>query len=109
MDKMESFKITCLNCGGSNKVKISNYKDNKIINLNDDHKRNPDKIFIISGRYRPDMEFGWECVCGQYSLVAPQERHDIVSLAGNGGKSALQKIKSSLKRPSEEKFRMELA
>lgn len=106
---MQSYKVTCLSCNGSNIAKITDYQDGKIINLNDDHKRYPDKIFIISGRYRPDMEFGWECgKCGNYSLVAPQEKNDVASLVSNGSESALEKIKASLKRPNEKKFHMEL-
>lgn len=106
---MQSYKITCLSCNGSNIAKISDYEDSKIINLNDDHKRNPDKIFIISGRYRPDMQFGWECVCGNYSIVAPGEKNNLESLVSDGGASAVEKIKTSLKRSDESKFSMEPA
>ncbi len=109
---MVSYIVRCLNCGGSNRAMITERKPGVeyIINLNDDHKANPDKIAIISGRYRPDMQFGWECGrCGNYSLVAPQEEKDIELLVTNGGASALEKIKTSLTKSNEQRFHMEKA
>lgn len=62
----ESFKVTCKKCKGSNVVAISN-----------------DTIFwnqydrIISGRKRLDNEWGWQCICGNNSIMTKQEKKHI--------------------------------
>lgn len=107
--EMKKYKVTCLNCSGSNIVSImdnGNVKSSQryMIDLNEDHKVNPD--YIISGRYRSDMNFGWECKCGNDSRIARQEVSDIERLVVNGGRSVIEKIVEGLKVNDEKKFRM---
>jgi hypothetical protein len=110
MKNMEQYKVTCLKCKGSNKVIITDVGKNRqeyMIDLNTDHQKSPGNIYIISGRYRGDMRFGWECICGQDSRVARQEADQIDRLVVNGGESAIQKIMSSLAVQDDKKFTME--
>lgn len=106
----KKYKITCLNCKGSNEAIISEYGkagQEYIIDLNTYHQKNPDKVCIISGRYRGDMHFGWECLCGNDSRVARLEVGDVDKLVINGGRSAIEKIVAGLKIADDKKFRME--
>lgn len=99
-------KVTCLNCEGWNYVYIEDdHKGSYLLDFNRDHlEREP---FIISGRYRGDMEFGWECICGNTSLVARQEMKDVDKLVVGGGRSAIERIVNSLKVEDANKFKME--
>lgn len=110
MKNMEQYKVTCLRCEGSNKVTITSMGKNGqeyMIDLNTDHRKNPRDVHIISGRYRGDMRFGWECICGQDSRISRQEAGDLDSLVVNGGKSAIEKIKQSLAIKDSDKFVMQ--
>lgn len=97
---MESkdYVITCLNCGGHSRLGILNDRDI----LYKDHTP------IISGRLRPDMVWGWECICGQDSRVAPEEK-DQLDVLVQGGAHSIKKIADSLKIRHSLKFKMELA
>lgn len=61
---------------------------------------------IISARFRADDTWGFECLCGQYNLLAPAEEKNINTLV-KGGLHAIDAIKESLKLPDDNKFRME--
>lgn len=102
----KKYRIKCLKCNGSNTALISEVRDGEFaIDLDTDHRKNP--IFIISGRYRGDMNYGWECACGNDSRLAREEFKDIDSLVINGGKQAIAHITQSLKVEDDKKFRME--
>lgn len=105
---MKKYKITCLKCDRSNEATITEARKGEfVIDLNSYHRRNPDSICIISGRYRGDMQFGWECTCGNTSIIARTEKSDIGSLLINGGAEAIKHIKMSLIETDEEKFSMD--
>lgn len=101
------YRVTCLNCNKSNVAIISEIrKDEFSVDLNKDHHRNPDNVNIISGRYRKDMDFGWECRCGNTSIVARSEFPDIEKLVINGGEATITKITNSLKIEDKKKFKV---
>lgn len=104
---MERYKITCLNCGGSNYATIyPAAQDQYVIDLNADHFKS-NNVAIISGRYRKDMKFGWECgLCQNTSLLAPQELPEINTLVINGSQEAVGRIVDSLKTNDDDKFSM---
>lgn len=104
---MKMYEITCLKCKGSNKAFITEVRPNEFeINLNADHKRNPDNIHIISARYRGDMNFGWECICGNTSILAREEFPDIKNLVINDSEQAISHITSSLTKTDNKKFKV---
>lgn len=104
-----TLKVTCLSCMGSNKVYINETAPGQannqyIIDLNTDHKKNPKNVFIISGRFRSDLEFGWECVCGNTSIVSKLEKDSLNELVIKGNPQSINRIAESLKIPDEMKF-----
>lgn len=105
--EMKSYKVTCLNCDGSNIVKVTEVRTNEYqLDFNEDHFKNPDNIRIISGRYRPDMQFGWECICRNTSIVCREEFKDIKKLVPMGGKAEIERLTKSLATKDNKKFSM---
>lgn len=97
--KIEAFIITCLNCKGQSRIKI----------LNDTEVLYVDHTPIIACRLRGDMKWGFECICGNDSRLAREERDDAPMLMLQGSQQALEKLIASLKRKDEDKFVMETA
>lgn len=93
---MHKYKVTCEKCGGSD-----------VISITEKHE-----VFytehtpIIAARFRPDLFWGFECLCGQDSRLAPEELGQIEKLV-RGGEHAIQAIKKSLIPHNELKFKME--
>lgn len=106
MNDTKRYEVTCLRCKRTNLAVITKVRENDYsIDLNIGHRKNPDNIAIISGRYRADMDFGWECSCGNDSRIARSEIKDVQELVVNGGKSAIQKIIKGLAITDDKKFR----
>lgn len=107
---MKTYNVKCLKCKKSNEVIIKEDGNDFIIDLDTYHKKNPDNINIISGRYRKDLKFGWECICGNTSIIARQEFRDIDSLVP-GGKDKTKiiiNLTNSLKHTDKQKFTMKI-
>lgn len=92
----ETYKVTCLKCKGSDNLKIT-----------PDHTVFFTEHFpIIAARFRPDMNWGFECgSCGNDSRVALEEKDQLNTLV-RGGEHSIQKIADSLKIKDELKFSM---
>lgn len=67
---MKTYHVKCKSCGESEDIAIDNQHN---IHW-------PEVKSIISGRYRLDMNWGWECSCGNNDLVTEQERQEIPNL-----------------------------
>lgn len=63
--------------------------------------------YIISGRYRLDMNFGWQCKCGNNDLVTKQEKRDIRNLQAPDPKDISKVLKAI--QTDKPKFKMESA
>jgi hypothetical protein len=61
------YKVTCKNCKQSDVIHIE--KDSNIL-----WDKN---TYIISGRKRLDMNWGWQCLCGANDLLSKQEAREI--------------------------------
>jgi len=61
---------------------------------------------IIAARFRPDMQWGFECQCGNDSRIAPSEI-DQIEILVQGGAHAVDAIRDSLKIDDKSKFKME--
>lgn len=100
MDK-KGFTVTCLKCKGQAKIVVIN-------NQNILYK---DHMPIISSRLRPDMQWGFECVCGNNSLIAPEESKDLDYLIQNTNpeqkKQTIKEIADRLKLKPKNMFSME--
>lgn len=96
--KPKSYKVTCEKCRGSDVIKIS---PNNLVEYTE---HTP----IISARFRPDMNWGFECLCGQDSRIAPEEKDKLEILVKNASVDMIKEIAKSLTPKNNLKFRMEL-
>lgn len=60
---------------------------------------------LLAGRFRTDMQWGWECTCGNDSRLAPSEKDQAKTLV-SGTPQKIQEIIAGLKIPDEKKFLM---
>lgn len=96
---MEKYKVICKSCKGSDILTFADDKGTKLVFFTNHEP-------IIAARYRPDMNWGFECMCGNDSRVAPQEKNALKVLV-RGGEHAIEKIAKSLKPKNENKFILE--
>lgn len=94
-----SYIVTCQKCKGKDTLKISS-PDNTVFYTN--------HVPIISARFRPDGNWGFECQCGNDSRVAPEEK-DQVEVLVRGGEHAIDAIRKTLSAKNETKFNMAVA
>lgn len=92
----DNYVVTCLKCKGESRLAVLNGKDV----MYKDHTP------IIAARLRPDLVWGFQCICGNDSRVAPEER-DQLNLLVSGGEHAIDKIAESMKIKHTNKFAME--
>lgn len=77
--------------------------DGYMLDLDTDHHKSG-SVTIISGRYRKDLRWGWECICGNDSRLSRQEAPDAKQLVVGGGQPAIDKLLESLAVTDDEKF-----
>jgi hypothetical protein len=94
----KAYKVTCEKCKKSDVLKIT--PDRMVMYT--------EHLPIISARFRPDMNWGFECICGQDSRVAPEERDQLEMLVKNSTPNMIKEIAKSLTPQNNLKFRMEL-
>lgn len=90
-----TYKIICKEC-----------KSNQVIDIDESRQINWGKADrIISGRYRLDNNWGWQCICGNEDIMTDQERRMIK----NHQQPDPQDIKMVLNnlKPQRSKFVME--
>lgn len=98
---MKKYKVTCLECKESD-VHTFDEKEHRLIYS--------EKILntpLLGVRWRPDLKYGFRCVCGNYNLLAPQESEQFDNLV-KGDAISIKKIAASLLIPDESQFRMEV-
>ena len=93
---MNKYLVTCKNCKS---------KDVVVIDKSDQIFWNNNKS-IISGRKRFDGEWGWECVCGQTSIVSDQENKEITDKQ-SPDPTEVSKVVKNPKKDKKVKFEME--
>lgn len=91
------YKITCKNCKQSDVVHIEN--DTQIL-----WGKN---TYIISGRKRLDMQWGWQCLCGNNDILSDQEERVITDKV-NPDPQEINQILKNLE-PQKPKFAMNRA
>lgn len=95
---MQRYKVTCLKCKKSDVLTIA--EDAHRVMDYEGKFKTPFRAF----RWRPDLKWGIECICGQDSRLAPQEAKDIDKLV-DGDPMSIQRILDGLKEP-QNKFSM---
>lgn len=68
-----------------------------------------DHVPIIAIRFRPDMKWGFECLCGNDTRLAPQEKEDADMLIAGSSPDLIKRIVDAATDKPEHKFKMELA
>jgi len=94
----KTYKVTCEKCGGHDDLKIT---DDKQVFYTE---HTP----IISARFRPDMNWGFECLCGQDSRIAIEEKAVLNQIVKNANELTIKQLADNLAPKSEHKFRMEI-
>lgn len=89
------YKITCKNCKQSDIIQIDH--DSIIV-----WGKN---TYIISGRKRLDMQWGWQCFCGNNDLLSKQEKRVITDKA-DPDPQEISQILANIE-PQKPKFAME--
>ena len=97
------YLLTCQNCGANRQVGIVKGMTGQIIDWLDNNP-DPQKVKIISGRFRFDDEWGWQCICGNDDLWTEQEKSHVENLT-NPEPKEITDIMNDLK-PQKPKFRM---
>tara|TARA_R110000868_G_scaffold51283_1_gene162833 strand:+ start:1505 stop:1846 length:342 start_codon:yes stop_codon:yes gene_type:complete len=69
------YQVICQECNGQRKVKIADTTIGKRIDWLEEKQTEP--FTIISGRERLDRYLGWQCLCGNNSLMTKQEQDTI--------------------------------
>lgn len=96
---MKKYKVTCLQCNGSDVLTIDDMGHQVI-----DYENKLNTTFK-SFRWRPDLKWGFECLCGNENRLAPQESEDFDKLV-KGDSESLKKIAANLLIPDETQFEM---
>lgn len=89
-----TYKVICKKCKHSEDI---------VIDDNNNIYWKPVK-WIISGRYRLDMNWGWQCVCGNNDLVTKQEQKEISNLQAPDPKDISKVLKDLI--PDKPRFEM---
>lgn len=95
--KVTEYKVTCLKCKNSNVVPIAD--DRSVVWKNADR--------IISARYRLDNQWGFQCLCGQNSLLTKQE-NEFIDDKVNPDPVQIEKIIKNLKPDTRKLFEMRI-
>lgn len=91
------YKVTCKNCKQSDLIDIE--KDTLIL-----WEKNKN-TYLISGRKRLDMQFGWQCLCGNNDLLSDQENRVITDKTSPDPQEINQILKNL--EPQKAKFVMD--
>jgi len=97
--RVSNYVITCLKCKDSARIRI----------VNNDQVLYVDHTPIISCRFRPDLKWGFECMCGNDSRLAAEEAKDVKLLVAASGPGVIDRILKTIKVKPERKFKMEQA
>lgn len=101
--KIEAFNVTCLKCKGQSRIRIINSTEVMYV----------DHTPIISCRLRGDMKWGFECMCGNDSRLAREEKNDLPLLVQHpdpeAKKNIMDQLIKTLEVKDEHKFVMSAA
>lgn len=97
MDGYKRYKITCVKCKKQDHVLI---KERSIL------YESGAQTNLTSSRFRPDKVWGFECICGNYDLLAHEESKDFDKLI-SGTPSRIAEIANILSKKPIKRFSME--
>lgn len=99
---MQQYKVTCLNC-----------KQSDILGIDDSvhqvlYFRKQMLTNFLAARWRADLQWGFECRCGNDNRLALTEKKDFKNLV-QGDPLSVKRIAESLSIPDSKQFMMERA
>lgn len=95
------YRVTCLKCGKSDILTIEE-ANHLILDFAKQMLTN-----ILAGRWRRDLQWGFECTCGNDNRLAAVEKDEFENLV-QGDAISIEKIARSLQIPDKSQFKMEL-
>lgn len=100
---MKNYLITCEECQETRRISIVPTAVGQRIDWLDDDPNEK----IVSGRERLDGQFGWQCLCGNNTLLTTQESKEITNKV-NPDPKQIKEVIDNL-RPEPTRFKMEVA
>lgn len=98
----KKYKVTCLSCEESDVVTIQE-ANHFILDFAKKIRTN-----FLAGRYRADLQWGWECRCGNDNRLSSSEAEQFEQLV-KGDEVSVERIARSLQIPDSKQFIMEAA
>lgn len=103
--KMQTYVVTCLECGAERRIKVVESIDGPKVDWLEsaDNANHP----IVSARFRLDNQWGFQCVCGNNDLMTTQESRSMI----NPVRPTPQEIAEIVKnlKPDKPAFRLAVA
>jgi hypothetical protein len=96
---MKSYKVTCLQCKESDTVTIEE-SGHRVIDWAKQISTN-----FLAARWRKDLQWGFECKCGNDNRLAKGELSDFSNLV-QGDDLSIKRIADTLAIPDKEQFTM---
>lgn len=96
---MKRYKVTCLQCEKSDVIVVDESRHQVI-----DYEGKMNTNFRTF-RWRGDLQWGFECICGNDNRLAPNESKDFDKLV-KGDPESLKKIAASLLIDDKKQFEM---
>lgn len=94
--KTVRYRVTCKQCKKSSLLNILDEKTVMYI----------DHVPIIAARLRGDLKWGFECLCGNDSRLAPQEKDQATMLMSGISKERVEAIAERLEKKPYQRFSM---
>lgn len=99
--KENHYKVTCLKCKKSDVLAIED-KGHVVLGYAKQIATN-----FLAARWRKDLQWGFECSCGNDNRLSYTEKPDFNKLV-QGDTLSIENIAKSLNIPDEKQFRMEI-
>lgn len=90
------YTISCTQCKGSSRVEI-----------NGEHIKYIDTTPIISARYRRDLKWGFECICGNDTRMAKSEFGDAPTLLKGSSGEVMARVIDKMRESTDDSFIMQ--
>ena len=100
----KKYLVTCLHCKSKRQIGIIQVDGRELIDWLDNDP-NPETAKIISGRKRLDNEYGWQCICGNDTILSKQEQEVIHDKANPDPQDILTVTNNLI--PEKPTFKME--
>jgi len=98
----KTYRVTCLKCKQTESLLIDE-STHQVLDFGRKAETN-----VLSVRWRGDLQYGFECLCGNDNRLALSEKTDFQKLV-QGDQMSVKKIADSLNIPDKKQFSLESA